>query len=159
MTTTEGLSVAERVKAYDRGISVRRRWIDRRGQTVNPSHLRVGDLVLAEIRLHAFLEEGADPVENIAIVDLLPGALEVENPRLATSAAFGKVASDDADHIEFLDDRVLIFTDVGDATKTFLYPLRVTTAGRFAIPPVQASSMYDPEWASVSGGGTVKVRR
>jgi hypothetical protein len=42
-------------------------------------------------------------------------------------------------------------------TQVFEYSVRVTTPGRFEWPPIQASSMYDPSFASVHGGGTVVV--
>ena len=89
----------------------------------------------------------------------------MENPRLITSAANAagggpsREAADAADRTEFLDDRVVLFTPAGRTGRTFRYALRVTTAGAFQLPPMQASCMYDPSFACVSGGGQVQVGR
>ena len=84
-----------------------------------------------------------------------------ENPRLATSAQVAGThddRDDQPDRVEFLDDRVVLFTSVTAKTRTFRYLLRATSAGKFAVPPIQASSMYDPAFASVHDGGNVEVR-
>ncbi len=115
--------------------------------------LRVGDLIMVEVQISS-----PDRVDlpNVAIVDALPGGVEIENPRLATSAqAEGHSAT--PDHIEFLDDRAVLFTTVNSHQRTFRYQVRVTTPGRFDWPPIQASSMYDPAFASVHGGGQLVV--
>jgi hypothetical protein len=44
-----------------------------------------------------------------------------------------------------------------DHPQTYVYHLRVITAGLFEQPPIQASCMYDPEIASINGGGAVEV--
>ena len=61
--------------------------------------------------------------------------------------------------MEFLDDRVVLFCSVGEKESMFRYALRVTTAGQFALPPIQASCMYDPAAASLGEGGRVKAEK
>jgi uncharacterized protein YfaS (alpha-2-macroglobulin family) len=122
----------------------------------------VGDLVQVETTIR---KPGGPWTQNVAIVDALPGAMEVENPRLATSAAGSPKAAQEgghgshADHVEFLDDRVVLFCSAHDAMATFQYALRVTTAGEFAAPPIQASCMYDPSIASLGEAGRVKAEK
>jgi uncharacterized protein YfaS (alpha-2-macroglobulin family) len=43
--------------------------------------------------------------------------------------------------------------------RTFRYPVRAVSAGKFALQPIQASSMYDSDVASIHGGGTIEVVR
>ncbi len=109
----------------------------------------------------------------MAVVDALSGGMEVENPRLATSARPGAARHSvghrrgrtqaarggSPDHVEFLDDRVVVFTSVGREPRTFKYALRVIAEGEFALPPIQASCMYDADYASVHGAGRVQVSR
>ncbi len=156
--TTEGVRADSAVEPYDRRLRVRRSWQDVGGQPLNAGAMRVGDLIAVEVTIVCEgLDEDAQ-IENVAIVDRLPGGVEVENPRLATSAV-SKDEVDVPDRAEFLDDRVVLFTPVGGKMRTYRYLLRATTAGVFANPAIEASCMYDPAFASVHGGGTVEVKR
>ncbi len=152
---TEGL-LAERIPPpFDDNLRVRRRWLDADGEEVDPGALSVGDLVLVEVTLSAPGLPAHERVDNVAVVDALPGGFEVENPRLATSVVVGSPTSYRADRTEFLDDRVVVFTSVSRDARTFVYALRAVTAGEFVVPPIQASSMYDPGLASLHGGGAL----
>ena len=149
----EGLMKAEAIKNRDSNLVVRRRWLDRKDKPVDPTKFKVGDLIQVEVEIHTPQKDSS--VDNIAIVDALPAGLEVENPRLATSAGRERTAL--PDRVEFLDDRVVLFTSVSNKKRVFRYPLRVVTPGRFALPPIEASCMYDPSVASMHGMGTVVV--
>lgn len=151
--TVEGLREKAAAVDYDRQLKVRRSWKDRRGRTIDPMNLQVGDLITVEIEVSS--PEAAE-VPNVAIVDALPGGLEIENPRLATSAKPEEQFAA-PDHLEFLDDRAVLFTTIRHQRQVFRYSVRVTTPGRFEWPPVQASSMYDPAFASIHGGGEVVI--
>ena len=83
----------------------------------------------------------------MALTDILPGGMEVEHPRLATSTQFSKPVGQ-AERVEFLDDRVLIFATAYNSERTFRYALRAVTAGEFVHPAIEASSMYAPELRS-----------
>jgi len=96
-------------------------------------------------------------VHNIAIVDALPGGMEVENPRLATSARLGEPEGDEPDRVEFLDDRVVLFCTADSRPSTFRYALRATTAGDFALPPIQGSCMYDESVACMGEAARVTI--
>jgi alpha-2-macroglobulin len=175
---TEGLAEKGVVKPYSRELKINRRWVDAKGRVVNPQTLHVGDLVRVILSVTAPRD-----VKNVAIVEALPGGLEVENPALATSAAEEATAPAEApdedsdtpspiqqarnagrsfdkpDHVEFLDDRVVLFTRAGPKTLTYCYALRVTAAGEFDLPPIQASCMYDPNVAFLGAEGRVKTTK
>jgi alpha-2-macroglobulin len=210
----EGLAPKGAVKPYEHSLKVERKWFTSAGASVDPAKLHVGDLVRVELTVRSPRTAG-----NVAIVDCLPGGLEVENPRLATSApiaregapalpseasdseeagdigprpdftsdgepapvahrrarahvrlhprpAAGNAGSgtaqrvfDHPDRVEFLDDRVVLFCSVGPRVQTFSYCLRVTTAGEFVLPPIQASCMYDPAVACLGAEGKVKAAK
>ena len=98
-------------------------------------------------------------IHNIAIVDALPGGMEVENPRLVTSAGIiNRRAGTQPDHVEFLDDRIVLFSSANTKIKVFRYALRVTTVGQFTVPAIQASCMYDPAIASLGAEGKVIIK-
>ncbi|MHC4249451.1 MAG: alpha-2-macroglobulin family protein, partial [Planctomycetota bacterium] len=56
-----------------------------------------------------------------------------------------------------LDDRVVVFTSISRQPRTFRYSLRAVAEGEYALPPVQASCMYDVSYASVNGSARVRV--
>jgi uncharacterized protein YfaS (alpha-2-macroglobulin family) len=150
---SEGLATKGLVEPFDQGLRVRRNWIDRHGQPIDPHKLCVGDLV----RVKTTINTPGPAIHNIALVDALPGGMEVENPRLATSANSYYPESEIPDHVEFLDDRVVLFCSADKTEKTFEYALRVTTAGEFSLPPIQASCMYEPTVASVGPEGQLAI--
>jgi uncharacterized protein YfaS (alpha-2-macroglobulin family) len=157
--TTEGLLKDATQPDYDRNLVVSRRWLDRSGKPIDASRVSVGDLVLVEVKLAApNLEEG-ETVDNIAVVDALPGGMEVENPRLASSEDSPGDEAGTPDRVEFRDDRVVVFSKAGRDERVFRYALRAITAGSFVVPPVQASSMYDSSMASMHGAGRVSIAR
>jgi uncharacterized protein YfaS (alpha-2-macroglobulin family) len=151
---SEGLARKGLLKPFDRGLCVRRDWTDHQGNPIDPDKLSVGDLVCVK----ATVSTPGAVVHNIAIVDALPAGMEVENPRLATSAGSHGSRSDRPDHVEFLDDRVVLFCTAAKDERTFEYALRATTAGKFALPPIQASCMYEPAVASVGSEGQLTIR-
>ncbi len=152
--TSEGLVRPDLLKPYDKRISVKRTWLDREKKIIDPNQLKVGDLVHVEIELT--LKDNRW-VDNIAVVDALPAAMEVENPRLASSAQ-QEGYEEDPIRTEFLDDRVILFCSAGPEKQTYRYALRVIASGTFEIPPIQASCMYDPSVASMGTPGTLTVK-
>ena len=152
--STEGLAKEGLVEPYNRQLFVQRRWLGRDRKPVDRSSLQVGDLIQVELEIRS-----TGHVSNIAIVDALPGGMEVEHPRLATSAKPGWPGGARPDHVEFLDDRVVLFCSAGNGNRVFRYALRVISAGDFALPQIQASCMYDPGVASLGRAGRVEISR
>ncbi len=163
---TEGLGLAERTREKDNSIIVRRRWLDGEGNVLRdwttddqaarmaPVKIKVGDLVKVEVRL---LAHGHGIIRNVAVIDSLPGGMEVENPRLATSPSFRRDGFATPDRVEFLDDRVVLFASAKHKSETFAYSMRAITQGMFSVPPVQATCMYDSEIHSMHGAGNLHV--
>ena len=158
---TRGLAANGRLDPFDHQLQVRRLWTDRTGAAIDPAAVHVGDPVYVQITLAAPGMSNSDVIANVAIVDALPAGMEVEHPALATSANLPLQPGGDItpDRVEFRDDRVIIFTPAGSNQRSFRYVLRAVSAGKFVIPPIEASCMYNPALASRNGGGTLKVGR
>lgn len=153
IATSTGLIRDDRSEPYERRLHVERRWMDRQGKPVDANNLAVGDLVRVEVTVSTT----GEAVGNIAVVDALPGGMEVENPRLATSAEIDEATEGKPDHVEFLDDRVVLFCTADSQARTYRYALRAITAGEFTLPPVQASCMYDPSVACLGQAAHVSI--
>ncbi len=156
-----GLPASLETESFDRDLIVRRRFLTERGQPLTDlTGLRQGDLVVAEISIRAPNER----LENVAVVDLLPAGLEIENPRLQSRAGIDWIPEEpfQPDYVDIRDDRMVLYGDVNVRSDgkpwQFFYGLRVVTAGTFRLPPVRAEAMYAPLKASVSGSGRLVVR-
>ena len=108
--------------------------------------MRHGDLV--KIRLDI---DVPGPVENLVVCDLLPGGLEIEDPRMATRTATpeAKEGSLNVRRLERLDDRLLLFADLEGKTASFTYTARAVTRGDFRCAPLRAEAMYDADMQGV----------
>lgn len=153
----EAVGVEKEKKAVqkDRGLEVRRAYLDKDGKPVKLDEVRQGDLVVVELTMQS-LNSGT--VENVAIVDLLPAGLEIENSRLSTSAAIPWTQSSAVtDYVDIRDDRLNLYLSVGTSRKTYYYTTRAVTVGKFALPGVYAEAMYNPEIMSESGRGKLTI--
>ncbi|MET4107895.1 MG2 domain-containing protein [Hymenobacter sp. UYP22] len=154
---TEGISPTGQVREEDAYLQVRRQFLNRTGQPVGSTSFRQNDLVVVKITIQS--AESAGEVKNVAITDLLPAGLEIENPRIgavrdltwATDAA-------QPDYLDVRDDRINLFTTVTTQPKSFYYLCRAVSKGTFKLGPVSADAMYNAEYHSYAGSGVVRVR-
>lgn len=153
----EGVPARGAVPEADRGgVRVRRTFLKADGTGVaDPNGFRVGDLYVVRV-------EVAGDLRHVAVEDLLPAGLEIENPNLSTSAILSWIGAQRTgwyQSVDLRDDRLLFFTGaIGSGTWTYYYGVRAVTPGRFALPPVSASAMYDPSAGSVHGAGVIEVK-
>ncbi|MDR0339625.1 MAG: hypothetical protein LBH65_05040, partial [Desulfovibrio sp.] len=156
-----------------RGLRISRVWKDADGKVIDLSsgtaRLKKGDRVMVELTI-ASERFAAD----IAVSDLTPGGLEVENPRLSFS---GEANSEDASesgadeterggdrnprttspYLDLREDRLLLFYDRLNGKATYSYSMRAVSRGSFALPPLAADAMYDPAFSAITSAGVVIV--
>ena len=66
------------------------------------------------------------------------------------------------EYLDVRDDRINFFTSFhpGESKQhLFYYAMRAVSPGRFVYAPIVAGAMYNGEYHSVNGGGTVAVTR
>jgi uncharacterized protein YfaS (alpha-2-macroglobulin family) len=156
--TACGIPARNDVKEYSRGISVTREYLDRHGDRQNPAHIRQGDLIVA----HLTIRPDQDGLDNIAIVDMLPGGLEIDNPRLAGNAGLTWISEKSLvpGYLDVRDDRLILFVNLSKSgTYHFYYALRAVSCGEFILPSVKAECMYEPEIGSYASSGQITVGR
>jgi len=141
--------------ASAKGLTVTRTFLDRDGKALAAKDVPQGDIVV--IRTEVASTSG--PLQNVAIVNPLPGGLEVENPRLSTTETLPWVQSIVApQHADIRDDRVVFFVDLQASTKlTFYTVARAITPGEFKLPPAQVEAMYAPMFRATEIAGTFRV--
>ena len=142
-------------------ISVTRRFLGSDGCAADMSRLARGDLLFVELTIRSDVSRD---YSDLVIEDLFAGAMEPVHSALDPSVypwlppgADGWVMRSDA-----RDDRMLVFSkkfhmEKNDEVK-FCYPLRVVSAGEFALPGVAAEAMYQPSLRARTCPGRVVVR-
>lgn len=153
---TRGIPTDEAFRPEAQGLEIAREVLTRDGKAADLKNVRQGDLLVLKVRVRST----AGPLHNVAVVNLLPTGLEVENPRLKTTEQLPWIA--DANliprHLDLRDDRILIFTDLPANSWQNLYTLvRAVAPGEFRLPPVYAEAMYDPGVHAVGARGAVVV--
>jgi len=154
---TEGISPTGQIREEDAYLQVRRQFLNRTGQPIGSTSFRQNDLVVVKITIQS--AESAGEVKNVAITDLLPAGLEIENPRIGAVREL-TWATDAAqpDYLDVRDDRINLFTTVTPTPKSFYYLCRAVSKGTFKLGPVSADAMYNAEYHSYAGSGVVRVR-
>lgn len=138
----------------DSYIRVRRTFFDRYGNEIGNT-FRQNDLVVVRVSVEA---EYDATIDNVAITDMLPAGFEIENARLNEMPKFEWIKEQrEPDYKDIRDDRINMFTSVTRKRKDFYYMARAVSPGTYKLGPVQADAMYDGNYHSYSGGGTVKI--
>ncbi|WAC07776.1 MAG: hypothetical protein OS130_00825 [Thermodesulfobacteriota bacterium] len=143
-------------------LEVQREYCDESGKPV--TSVKLGDKLTVHLKVRA-IENGS--YENIAVVDLLPGGFEVElNPGIErTTRSEGlwgasrlqKIYHWEPQNVDIREDRVVVFGEVSPEVGEYVYTIRATNQGTYAIPPVFAESMYDRSMQAKGLGGKITV--
>ncbi len=150
----EGLNENGEYPQEDKDLKVRRTFYDRNGKQLQSNTFKQGDLVVVELSISSTRTR----LENVVITDMLPAGFEIENPRLGAVQGMNWVdAKYKADHFDFRDDRVNLFTTATKDTKKFYYTVRAVSKGVFEMGPVSADAMYNGAYHSYHGAGKIIV--
>jgi uncharacterized protein YfaS (alpha-2-macroglobulin family) len=151
-----GISATGTVVQQDNYLKVRRQLLDRTGRELSGNVFQQNDLIVVKLTLEKTFT-GA--VENVVVTDLLPGGWEIENPRIRELPGMDW-AKDESQPLsrDIRDDRIHFFTDLTGSKQVFYYAVRAVTPGSYQAGPLSADAMYQPEYHSYSGVGSVVVR-
>ncbi len=152
----EGLSSDGKVKEEDSFLKVRKTFYDRSGRQITGTTFDQNDLVVVKISV---VTTDKSSVENVVITDILPAGFEIENPRLSETADMQWIKDNATpEHFDIRDDRINLFTTVNAVTKSYYYVVRAVSKGSFVMGPVSADAMYNGEYHSYNGAGTIRVK-
>ena len=134
-------------KARSDGIEIFRDFIDDDGNAV--TRFEQGKELTVRIKVRALGERRLD---NIAIIDLLPGGFEVVRRSVSATARDWL-----ADYIDIREDRVVYYGSFSSKLRELNYRVKLTSAGSFVIPPSYAESMYDRSIRAITMPGRFEV--
>ena len=152
-----GFDKAPPTKAESDGIEVTREYTDDKGATVTSAPLG------AELTVHLRVRTTDNrSLENVAVLDLLPGGFEVERDSLRNSPGRTEPQADSGqdddssqpeagaavggwnpDYADIREDRVVFYGDFGPEMREITYKVKVTAPGKFMVPAAYAGAMYD----------------
>ncbi len=156
--STEGIKINQPVREVDANMAVRRQYYDYRTKKEITGSVEQGKLVVCKISITGYDMS----VENMAITDMVPAGLEIENPRLNASTDLAWKTSNlfKPDYMDIRDDRMVLVGSL-EANKTldYYYMLRAVSSGEFTLSPIGAEAMYDPDFHSYHGAGKFVVEK
>ena len=151
----EGISASGAYKEEDNYLKVRKRFYDRFGNSISGTTFKQNDLIVVGITLERSFNT---TIENVVITDLLPAGFEIENPRTKDIPGMDWIkdaATPTA--LDVRDDRIHFFVDANKNKQVYYYAVRAVSPGQYKMGPVSADAMYNGEYHSYNGAGTVRV--
>ncbi len=120
----------------------------------SPLHLKQGTRVNAALTV-----EPSTPVEQLIVVSILPGGLEVDNPRLQELQDLKPENSpyDWSCRLDLRDERLILIVNYLDKPLTYNFTMRAVSKGSFVMPPVAGEGMYAPFIRALSNSGGLVV--
>lgn len=117
-------------QSSNQGIEVYREFRDSEGNTI--SNTTLGNEIIVHLRARSTNQQYQ---YNVAIVDLLPGGFEVVRD---------SIKSQNMDYADIREDRAIFFVNLGPDSTEITYRIKATNTGQFTVPPLFATSMYNP---------------
>lgn len=153
----EGIDVAGKIKEEDQYLKARRTFYDRFGHVVSGATFEQNELLVVQLSLQAL--DYRSNIENVALTDILPAGLEIENPRIGSIPELSWIKDAASyDYMDVRDDRITFFATATDKEKNYYYLVRAVTKGSFQMGPVSADAMYDGTYHSYWGARKVVVK-
>jgi hypothetical protein len=116
------------------------RYLSLNGEPVNPASIEQGSDIVMEIAVQNPGLRGN--YQEMALTTVFPSGWELRNTRM-DSEAFQEPVSN-FDYQDIRDDRVYTYFDLSaNSTKVFRFQLNASYQGRFYLPAVSTSAMYD----------------
>lgn len=174
MLSESGFDRTPSTAEVKQGIEIIREFVDDKGAVL--PRVTVGQEFFVRLRVRA---TDRDAVEQIAIVDVLPGGVEPvlelqapadsstpgEDPAMRRQQGNARVLPvgipDKSDwspqHVDVREDRLILYGDVLRKIGTFTYRVRANSAGTYQVPPAFAEGMYNRAIVALGRTSTLEV--
>jgi uncharacterized protein YfaS (alpha-2-macroglobulin family) len=151
----EGISASGAYKEEDSYLKVRKHFFDRYGRPITGNTFKQNDLIIVQLDLERTY---STDIDNVVITDMLPAGFEIENPRTKEIPGMDWIKGDDTPQaMDVRDDRINLFVNLHSMRQVYYYAVRAVSPGTYRMGPVSADAMYNGEYHSYNGAGTVKV--
>jgi len=158
-----GVPLESTLDAEEKNLRLNVAWCDDDGNELDPDGCRQGTSFWGKITVSR--TDRWDPVENVALVQVLPSGWEIENTRLTGITLPEWVQSLETskeDYLDIRDDRIMWFFNLNSPEEenrdyTFVFKVNAITAGTFQLPATLVEAMYDNEFRATTTGQKVTV--
>ena len=162
--TEQGFERGQAGTALNKGLEIFHEVVDAKGRPT--TEVRLGDEVTVRVRVRSL---GQGRIDNVALVDMLPGGLEpvlqaasdeedegeqdapLWKKRLAVSGSW------ELQYADIREDRVVFYGSVGQDLQEISYKARATNVGDYTVPPAYGEAMYERRIFSRSAAGRLRV--
>lgn len=179
--TESGFDIKAPTTPLKQGIEILREYTDDKGVVVKSTTM--GDEITVRIKIRAL--EGN--VDDVAIVDLLPGGFEPvlqaaanvtemsipqngetyegegneggDTQASSWTSPLGIGGNWQPTYADIREDRVVFYGAVSDTITEFTYKIKATNSGQFVVPPAYAESMYNRLLQARSVPSSINVGR
>jgi hypothetical protein len=152
---SEGITKDGSFKEEDSYLKVRKKFYDRYGHPISGNSFKQNDLIIVGITLE---NSYSRYIDNIVITDMLPAGFEIENPRTKEIPGMDWIKNESTpEHLDVRDDRVNMFVSIGSQPQTYYYAVRAVSPGTYVMGPVMADAMYNGEYHSYNGAGSISI--
>ncbi len=141
----QGFGKAREISPKAEGLEVYKSYYDKDGNKVDSAKL--GNELNVKIRYRGLRK---DAFGDVAIVDLLPGCMEVVSGSVS--------GGNGAEKVDVREDRVVAYVWASPETEEINYKVKVTAQGSFTVPAVFGSALYLPLVRANSASGLMLVR-
>jgi uncharacterized protein YfaS (alpha-2-macroglobulin family) len=131
----------------NQGLELIHEFIDDKGTVLTT--VKEGQEFFVRLRLRS---TSRDHLDQVAVVDLLPGGVE---PTLDRNPGPGSNWT--PAHVDFRDDRVILYGDISKDVSTWVYKVRATNVGIFQAPPAFAEGMYNRQITGMSQASKLEI--
>jgi uncharacterized repeat protein (TIGR01451 family) len=150
--------------AMAQGMEIIHEVLDASGKVVTQATL--GQELQVRVRVRSM---GKAAVNQVAVVDVLPGGLEpvlqslgdesaaAQNNQPAWQRRIGATGNWRVDYADVREDRVVFYGSVDTTLTEMIYKVRATNVGEFITPAAYGEAMYDRRVFARSAGGKFTV--
>lgn len=131
VVSQQGFSKNPVQKAQSDGLEVSKIYIDKQGNPVTKAKL--GDELTVKLAFRALSKEA---ISDVALVDLLPGCVEIVSNSL--NGGWSMVSSD------IREDRANVYVTASPDLQEVSYKVKVVAEGDFVVPALYGSALYNP---------------
>lgn len=134
------------------GLSMNIRYYDDNGNVVNITEIKQGTDITAEISIRNTGITGN--YQELALSYLIPSGFEIINDRLTGN----NNAWPGAEYVDIRDDRYYVYFSLDqNQTKTFKFRFNAAFRGKYMLPAIQCTAMYDNDIQAVWPGGEIII--
>lgn len=128
----------------EKNLEIHRKITNKKGKLVN--EVQAGDEINVTLRIRTTHSE---TVPYVVLVDLFPAGFEFIRESLGTGRS---------EYIDAREDRLVVYLNATPEVQEVTYQLKATHKGRYTLPGVYGTSMYDPDVQYRDVHGQIEVK-